>query len=169
LQATPDGQINPDGLLATLLAGWAVSFAALLLERSLALQEKPMAGSSRLQAILRAVLLSMLLPSLAAGLLLGLDWLLRLLQAGALLMALLAASWACARCGKSFSLTSASSLPPCLSTACLPACWGGMVCATGVAACNRGWDWSCAKAGPCSTWAAPCGRLHWPCCWAAGC
>jgi hypothetical protein len=75
-----------------LLAGLGLSFAALLLERSLALQESSQwPEADRLQAILRAVLLSMLLPSLAAaGLLLGLDWLLRLLQAGALLMAVLA-------------------------------------------------------------------------------
>lgn len=92
LQATPDGQINPDGLLPTLLAGLGLSFAVLLLERSLALKEgSQWPEADRLQAILRAVLLSMLLPSLvAAGLLLGLDWLLRLMQAGALLMALLA-------------------------------------------------------------------------------
>ena len=92
LQATPDGQINPDGLLPTLLAGLGLSFAVLLLERSLALQDTAQwPEAPQLQAILRAVLLSMLLPALAAaGLLLGLDWLLRPMQAGALLMALLA-------------------------------------------------------------------------------
>ena len=92
LQASPDSPPNPDGLLAALLFGLGVSFAALLLERSLALQDASQwPEAARLQAVLRAVLLSMLLPSLAAaGLLLGLDWLLRPLQAGALLMALLA-------------------------------------------------------------------------------
>ncbi|NWK79009.1 SPFH domain-containing protein [Aquitalea sp. LB_tupeE] len=92
MQATPESPLNPDGLLAALLCGLVLSFATLLLERSLALQDAAQWPEAlKLQAILRAVLLSMLLPSLAAaGLLLGLDWLLRLLQAGALLTALLA-------------------------------------------------------------------------------
>ena len=82
LQATPDSPPKPDGLLAALLFGLGVSFAVLLLERSLALQDGAQwPEAARLQAILRAVLLSMLLPALAAaGLLLGLDWLLRPLQ-----------------------------------------------------------------------------------------
>lgn len=92
LQATPESTPNPDSLLAALLCGLALSFATLVLERSLALQDKEQwPEAAQLQAILRAILLSMLLPALAAaGLLLGLDWLLPLLQAGALLMAVLA-------------------------------------------------------------------------------
>jgi len=93
LYATLDGQIRHDSLLLALLCGLGLSFAVLLLERWLALQVRAeWPEASALQALLRAILLSLLLPSLAAaGLLLGLGWLLRLLPAGALLLAALAA------------------------------------------------------------------------------
>ena len=73
LHDTPDGQISHDGLLLALLCGLGLSFAVLLQERWLALQAaSTWPEAAGLQNLLWAILLSLLLPSLAAaGLLLA--------------------------------------------------------------------------------------------------